>query len=101
MVKEQGGIQIPIEIAIERYEHGCLVQEYATFCKPSKLVMLPHNLPKYITNEVLNNAPSETEVTKHIREIAQDVPIVGKYASEIAKFANLPNIICDENIMTM
>lgn len=91
MVKQRGGVQIPIEIGIEKYERGCLVEEYSSFCKPDSLVALPQNMPSYITSEVLRTAPAASIVAEQIRNMVGTSTLIGECAELITEFANLQN----------
>ena len=89
MVKQNQNSKIPIEIGIEKYENGCLIEEYASFCKPETLVILPNNMPSYITHDILQASPPASEVARQIRDFVGEAALSGEYANEIAKFANL------------
>lgn len=93
MVKHRKGTQIPIEIVIEKYENGNMIEEYASFCRPEGLIVLPKEMPNYITSDIIKSAPIESVVAKQIKDFIGDAELEGKYANEIAQFVRLQ----DEN----
>jgi DNA polymerase-3 subunit epsilon len=75
-----------IEVAAERYEGGELAASFSSLIKPScEVSPFIVNLTG-ITNEMLRDAPSASEVMPTVRALAGGLPIIGHNASFDIKF---------------